>query len=403
MRNQATRLASEPRWDSTSNFHQPIPTVTTSYRLGVQIVVTTILISACGVVALSRPPAAPVRAGQELPSGSFPVGAFQFTERSGRQIDQVDLEDRVWIAAFIFTRCPLSCPRISGVMKGLQGRLARTNVQLVSISVDPEHDTPAVLTEYAARFEASPERWWFLTGPKPAIYDMVQNRFKLGLMEPTPADRAAGSESIIHSDRLALVDRGQIVGFFDSSDSQSLDALVSRASRLSLPSWVRMLPAVNAGLNSLCAAFLLAGWALIRRRQFSFDKDPASFDQPRPRLALIDQPAVRAHSTCMLLAVVTSAVFLTCYLVYHSQAGSVSFPHPGLMKKIYLTILTSHTLLAVAVVPLVITTLIRALRRNFPRHLAIAQLTFPIWLYVSITGVVIYLLLYHLPAPASGG
>lgn len=73
------------------------------------------------------------------------------------------------------------------------------------------------------------------------------------------------------------------------------------------------------------------------------------------------------------------------------------------MKKIYLTILTSHTLLAVAVVPLVITTLIRALRRNFPRHLAIAQLTFPIWLYVSITGVVIYLLLYHLPAPASGG
>ncbi len=105
----------------------------------------------------------------------------------------------------------------------------------------------------------------------------------------------------------------------------------------------------------------------------------------------------------MLLAVITSAAFLTTYLVYHSQAGSVSFPHRGSLQKIYLTILTSHTMLAVVVVPLVIVTLIRALRRDFPRHLRIAQLTFPIWLYVSITGVVIYLLLYHLPAPASGG
>jgi protein SCO1/2 len=377
--------------------------VNRSYRLGIQIVVGTILIAGCAIVALHREPEAAARAGQEIPSGTFPVGDFQLIERSGRHIDQTSLEGRVWIAAFVFTRCPLSCPRISGVMKGLQGRLARTNVQLVSISVDPDNDTPAVLTEYAARFEASPDRWWFLTGPKPSIHDLVQSRFKLGLMESTPAERAAGSETIIHSDRLALVDRGQIVGFFDSTDSNSLDALVARASRLSLPHWIRLLPAVNAGLNSLCAAFLLAGWSFIRRRQVVSGKASTLHDLPPPRMALVDQPNVRAHATCMLLAVITSAAFLTTYLVYHSQAGSVSFPHRGSLQKIYLTILTSHTMLAVVVVPLVIVTLIRALRRDFPRHLRIAQLTFPIWLYVSITGVVIYLLLYHLPAPASGG
>ena len=374
-----------------------------SYRLGIQIVVSTILISGCVIVALHREHQAPARAGQEIPSGTFPVGDFQLIESSGRHIDQTDLEGRVWIAAFVFTRCPLSCPLISRAMKGLQGRLARTNVQLVSISVDPENDTPAVLTEYAARLEASPDRWWFLTGPKSSIHDLVQTRFKLGLMESTPAERAAGSETIIHSDRLALVDRGQIVGFFDSTDSNSLDALVARASRLSLPHWVRLLPAVNAGLNTLCAAFLLAGWNFIRRRQISFEKVSSPHDFPRPPVALVDQPAVRAHATCMLLAVITSAAFLTTYLIYHSQAGSVSFPHGGSLQKIYLTILTSHTILAVVVVPLVIVTLIRALRRDFPRHFRIAQLTFPIWLYVSITGVVIYLLLYHLPAPASGG
>ncbi len=110
---------------------------------------------------------------------------------------QADLADGVWIAAFIFTRCPLSCPRISSVMKGLQNRLAKTNVLLVSISVDPEHDTPAVLTAYADRLGASAERWWFLTGPKSSIYDLVQNRFKLALAETPVPDRCGGCRGIL--------------------------------------------------------------------------------------------------------------------------------------------------------------------------------------------------------------
>ena len=115
-----------------------------SYRLGIEIVVGTILISGivCWLV-VSRAPAVAPRAAHDLGPAALPLGDFQLTERSGRTVTQADLNDGVWVAAFIFTRCPLSCPRISSVMRGLQDRLAQSNARLVSISVDPDHDTPA--------------------------------------------------------------------------------------------------------------------------------------------------------------------------------------------------------------------------------------------------------------------
>jgi protein SCO1/2 len=351
---------------------------------------------------VSNPPkSAP--AAQDLGAASLPVGEFQFQERSGRTVRDTDLNGRVWIASFIFTRCPLSCPRISSVMKGLQERLARTNVVLVSISVDPDHDTPNVLTEYANKFGASYDRWWFLTGPKAATYDLVQNRFKLALGETPQLDRTPDTEAISHSDRLALVDHGRIAGFFESSDPSALDELVASARRRAQPSWVRGLPAVNASLNALCAVFLIAGWIAIRRRGASLAEPFSSVGgESRRSRSLLDQPAARAHLGFMLLAVVTSSIFLGCYLVYHYQAGSMPFRHSGLVRVIYMSILLSHTLLATfGVVPLVIVTLLRAVRGDFPKHARIARVTFPIWLYVSITGVVIYLLLYHLPSAAS--
>jgi len=379
--------------------------VTKSYRLGVQVVLGTIFISASWCLAtVSRSPTVPPRAGQDVEPGAFPVGTFQLVERSGRSVTQADLAGRVWIAAFIFTRCPLSCPRISSVMKGLQTRLAKTDVLLVSTSVDPDYDTPAVLSSYAVRFGASPDRWWFLTGSGTSIHDLVVNRFKLSLVEVSPADRSTGVEAISHSDRLALVDRGQIVGFFESSDQDALDALVARASRLALPRWVRTLPTVNASLNALCAALLLAGWFLVRHRHVIPAEGSARTAHPTPSVALIDRPVIRAHATCMLLAVTTSTVFLVSYVVYHSQAGSMSFRHGGALRVTYFTILVSHTVLATfGVVPLVVLTLVRALRHDFARHVSIAQVTFPIWLYVSITGVVIYLMLYGLPFSMSRG
>lgn len=98
----------------------------------------------------------------------------------------------------------------------------------------------------------------------------------------------------------------------------------------------------------------------------------------------------------MIAAVVCSTAFLTSYLVYHAQVGSVKFPGTGVARTVYLTILATHTVLAAAIVPLVIVTLVRALRERFDQHRKIARLTLPIWLYVSVTGVVVYWMLYRM-------
>jgi protein SCO1/2/putative membrane protein len=355
-----------------------------SYRLGFLIVTTTILLSAacCTGVALL---AGGAGAGAGAPASRaaedvrFPLDEFRLTERSGRAVSSADLSGRVWVASFIFTHCPLSCPRITSVMKGLQGKLAGTDVQLVSLTVDPDRDTPEVLADFGRRYGADEGRWWFLTGPKDDLRTLITGGFKLGLVTAGAEDIRAGAEAITHSDRLALVDRGnQVVGLFDSTDPARLAALMAQAERLDragrVPRWVRRLPAVNAGLNATCTLLLLVAWRLIRAGN------------------------VRGHVTTMALAVATSALFLGCYLVYHALAGSTRFPGVGPARVVYFTILLSHTLLATfGVVPLVALTLYRALRRQFERHARIARVTFPIWLYVSVTGVVIYLLLYQVP------
>jgi protein SCO1/2/putative membrane protein len=369
-----------------------------SYRLGILIVVATLLISFGICLAWVDPrDHGGVRAGQDLGPGALALGEFQLRERSGHVITQADLAGRVCIASFIFTRCPLSCPRITTVVKGLQSRLRSTNVLLLSISVDPEHDTPAVLAEFARRYDAAPDRWWFLTGPKASIYDLVRNRFRLALQHAPTSAAGAGSEAISHSDRLALLDRGKVVGFFDSTDPQAVVELAGQARRRALPAWIRALPGLNATLNALCAAFLIAGWITIRRRR-SLPPQPVEIDSGMTlRQPVLSQPAVRAHRFLMALAVTCSSLFLTSYLFYHQQAGSVPFRGGGVARLQYFTILLSHTILAsFGVVPLVILTLVQALRGRFDRHLFIARITFPIWIYVSITGVLIYLMLYHL-------
>jgi uncharacterized membrane protein YozB (DUF420 family) len=131
-------------------------------------------------------------------------------------------------------------------------------------------------------------------------------------------------------------------------------------------------PAINASLNGASAVLIVTGRAFIR------------------------QGRVAAHRAFMIAAVVTSTLFLVSYLYYHAHVGSVHFQGRGMVRPLYFTILTSHTILAAVIVPLVIITLSRALRDRFDRHRAIARWTFPLWLYVSITGVIIYVMLYHL-------
>lgn len=130
--------------------------------------------------------------------------------------------------------------------------------------------------------------------------------------------------------------------------------------------------AVNASLNALSAVFLTAGYLFIRLKNQA------------------------THRNCMVAALCTSTLFLVCYLTYHALAGRTVFREPAWFRPIYLAILLTHTVLAVVIVPLILVTVIRAFRQRFDRHKKIARWTWPLWMYVSVTGVVIYLLLYRI-------
>jgi cytochrome oxidase Cu insertion factor (SCO1/SenC/PrrC family) len=156
------------------------------------------------------------------------VPDFAFVERSGRTVTRADLGGQPWIVDFIFTRCHGTCPLLSSRMFGIQDSLsAASPVRLVSVSVDPEYDTPEVLSRYAERFKADPERWLFLTGERDTIYEWIRGGFRLGVEEADAAARAGGAEDFIHSTRLVLVDaHGQIRGYYDAVRAESVGALL---------------------------------------------------------------------------------------------------------------------------------------------------------------------------------
>lgn len=131
------------------------------------------------------------------------------------------------------------------------------------------------------------------------------------------------------------------------------------------------LPALNATLNSIATILLICGWICIKTRK------------------------VGAHICLMVLALLVSAAFLTSYLIYHYHVGSVKFQGQGFIRPVYFTILITHILLAIVNLPLIIMTVIPAFRRRFDKHKRIARWTLPSWLYVSVTGVLVYLMCYH--------
>lgn len=135
---------------------------------------------------------------------------------------------------------------------------------------------------------------------------------------------------------------------------------------------VSALPALNAALNAIAATLLVIGYILIRRGR------------------------MQQHRRVMIAAFTTSALFLISYLAYHAQVGSRSFPGHGMIRTIYYAILLSHITLAVVILPLALITLSRGLRQRFDRHVPIARWTLPLWLYVSVTGVIVYLMLYQI-------
>lgn len=190
-------------------------------------------------------------------AGELPVlgkiAGFELTERSEAKVSQAQLQGTVWIANFIFTSCQDECPLMSLEMQKLQSAFAdQPAVKLVSFSVDPETDTPAVLRDYADKFKADPTRWLFLTGPRDVLYPLAMQSFKLPVQDlkvpehehkhehgqhhgkehshaaPSQAD-GPGPSPFLHSQKFVLVDQSlQIRGYYDSTDASALENLVKR-------------------------------------------------------------------------------------------------------------------------------------------------------------------------------
>lgn len=312
----------------------------------------------------------------------FPLPSFDLVERSGQGVTASTLAGRPWIAGFVFTRCQGPCPALTLKMRGLQDRLQHdgSDVRLVSVTVDPAHDTPAVLSAYAATVTADPARWLFVTGQPAAVVSLIRDGFHLGVEQKPDAGDKPGvplaADFITHDTRLALVGAdGHVKGYYDSDDAASLEQLARdahRQSALAAPGRASSLPLVNASLNAVSALLLVLGYALIRRGH------------------------VAAHKACMLGAFGVSAVFLGCYLLHHARNGSTPFAGDGVPRDVYFAILVPHVILAILILPLEIATLWCGLKGRLARHVALARWTFPVWLYVSVTGVAVYLLLYRI-------
>jgi len=156
------------------------------------------------------------------------VPAFELTNQDGQPFGSTQLLGKIWIADFIYTTCPGPCPMISSRMSELQKPLEKTDVRLVSFTVDPTRDTPQVLRGYAEKLQAEPGRWDFLTGPQSTIYDLSRNGFKLAISD--------GSEEKglpVHSTRLILVDRhGEIRGYYDAAEADGMTKLLADTNHL---------------------------------------------------------------------------------------------------------------------------------------------------------------------------
>lgn len=337
---------------------------------------------------------------QLSPAGDSPerfgsIESFEFTDARGERITDQDLLGSPWVAVPFFVRCSGPCPSLTADLRSLvYEELMGTGAKLVSFSVDPIYDTPEALAEYAARFDIDTENWLFLTGPEEAMGRFVRNGLKVPLDRGPQAEAATQEPEITHGTRLPVVDaEGQIAGWYQAaraalgSDPAVVDAgfdlllgrILHLAGKPGAERGTSSLPLLNAVLNGTAFLLLLAGWRAIR----TGNKE--------------------RHILLMRSAFLVSAAFLTSYLIYHLGVQRNQGPRPfngqGWTKTAYLVLLISHVLLAIVNLPMVLRVLILARREDWEAHKRLARKTLPIWLYVSITGVIVYLLLYPLNPP----
>lgn len=380
----------------------------------------------------------------------YGVADFQLINERNREVTKADFLGRPWICSFVFTQCRFTCPRVFSQMAKLQKDCEKAGVRMAAFSVDPENDSPEKLLLKSEELKAKPEIWAFLTGApktmaedKVAIYRLIENSFRMPVSEVVGPDRQPGFQ-VIHSNNIIYVDaEGHPRAKFNAMDDTDMvrlrrvilgeaqpvappvekpdpNAVVinkdggevvfnppteiptdaakeegKSSPQPNLPTWVRRLPAVNASLNGLATLLLIAGGIFIALGQTA------------------------AHKRIMLAAFGVSALFLASYLIYHSFHHTQRFEGSSPMRIVYLTILFSHIILAITVPFLAIATIRRGLKaereqrlaQNSPdpqaalvqsvlgwdSHRRLARITYPIWLYVSVTGVIIYFMLYHWP------
>lgn len=307
----------------------------------------------------------------------------------------------------------------------LNEELADVDVRFVTITVDPEYDTPEIMKEFSDTWKAQKDRWLFCTGEVDQVWKLIREGFKVAAWEHAGTKKLPGME-FAHTDQLIHVDKdGVIQGRYTSSiayEVQDLkrvlqgkvetpvkyrpaskalldnikqtvekDTIADKLSRL--PVWATWLPPINASLNFFATVLLMTGFLAVKSGQF------------------------KVHKQLMLMAFGVSVVFLACYLTSHWALHHYTglqgrpFNGTGTIKVVYFSILITHVILA-AIVPVLAIITIRnglkayphgttpeqfsALAEQRKRHHAWAKWTFPIWMYVSVTGVIIYFMLYHI-------
>ena len=400
-----------------------------------------------------------------IPEGWQPplVEGFSLIDQEGNAVTPESLAGQQYVVGFVFTRCQLHCPALVRRMTDLKEKLGDFDGRFLTVTVDPEYDTPEQMAKYAEiyAYDVPADEWKFVTGTPEELLKLIRYGYRqLPSVPPTSEDsigpEGAHSLALMHvgadgrlqgsydfrsendiarlrkvlrgkaetaeenqirpplkdmipvkgsepSARLTVpqttypvmmpaaeaVDTAETVDTAEALETAGPEEL-DLAARIAedadplvgLPLWARRLPAINAGLNGLATLLLVAGYIAIRQRRTTL------------------------HGSLMATTVLVSAAFLGCYLTYHWALGEYTSSHgrpfigTGLARPAYYTILITHVLLAMAVPVLVAIALYRAATRQWEAHARITRWTYPIWLYVSVTGVVIYGMLYHWPVGA---
>ena len=393
----------------------------------------------------------PIQVSQKTAVISFPsrkLPDFVLFESMGQTVSLKDMAGKRWLANFIFTRCAGPCPMMTRDISELHRQVGKSNpdFRFVTFTVDPEHDTLDVLKKYAETFRADQERWKFVTGGEAEILDLIRGGFMQYVQPNLGESRTPGFE-VAHSNRAVLVNENGIpVASFvmtvpadvaklrriiegkedfpepgpgltfsvssgdntpvpltlvptDNLDAEdtpakenggeetpadnrnSVETPQSKNHKIDerLPSWAANMPSINAGLNSACIVLLCSGLAAIK-----------SGNRIR-------------HRNLMIVSFAVSVAFLICYLTYHEVLYRFTgyrgraFEGSTLATRLYFSILIPHVILAAIVPILALRVFYLAFKERWPEHRRLAKITLPIWLFVSITGVVIYGMLYHWP------